>query len=354
MKKTLGCFCLLLLPFLLFSCEKIARYPLGEGDAFTVKLDTTVDSTSCNTDHSVDTHVDLWPKKTCDWSQPFTLSTPTPLTFLSTKKVYGDISFWKSRHDLLASVIVGQAQDGTYIYQLQHFTRDDVDGDFTDHSVIQNLGGINTIGGALSTDGLRLWLVARIADDYPTIYAYQKETLTDAFDPELGFNEIGLLPPLYNFIYDIHLSLDGKRLYYAPVKTGSQDIAVAHYNETDKKFEYKNLLENLKFQIEYTLHTSITADPTLNADQTTIIYIATDPKTNNSDLFYATRATVDDYFGTPKRVFPYDENNPADRDEPALSPDGCELIFRMGEDIEEMDSVDDYDYTFYSVTIQNY
>ena len=70
---------------------------------------------------------------------------------------------------------------------------------------------------------------------------------------------------------------------------------------------------------------AVTADPMVSPDELVIVYLgAPDPMTEG-DLFYATRASTSEPFGSAQ-VIP-DVNSTALEGDPHVSDDGCELFF---------------------------
>ncbi|HEX5057970.1 MAG TPA: hypothetical protein VFV99_01365 [Kofleriaceae bacterium] len=119
--------------------------------------------------------------------------------------------------------------------------------------------------------------------------------------------------------HDPTLSADGQHLYVAPDTSGTQHIVVATRG-TNGKFGTPAPIIQLAT-------TGGEADPWPTADERIIVYSSTAPTTGagGGDIWYATRASATDTFGTP-HIVP-DINTTGAEGDPQLSSDGCRIYF---------------------------
>lgn len=117
---------------------------------------------------------------------------------------------------------------------------------------------------------------------------------------------------------DPFITADGMHLYYA--EGSMQVIQVAARTSLSNNFGTPTVVAGI------TDATSSQADPALSEDELVIIFSS--GRTGSfmgSNLWYATRATTSDTFGTPQPV--PDVNTDADEGDAHLSADGCRLYF---------------------------
>lgn len=114
---------------------------------------------------------------------------------------------------------------------------------------------------------------------------------------------------------DPHISRDGLRLYFA--QGSPQQIVVAERPDTSSAFGSPTPIANIA-------DASGDADPTLSGDERVLIFTSNrSGSEGGTDLWYATRAELDQPFGTPINL---GEINTTDNDADAhLTPDGCRL-----------------------------
>jgi len=118
---------------------------------------------------------------------------------------------------------------------------------------------------------------------------------------------------------DPEISSDGLALYLAPYTSGSdQWIAVARRDAVGQPFGAPERLTELDVAPGL-------GDPAVSPDQLVIVF-AVGPTASDNDLYYATRASRADKFGTPVLVPTINAAGANDGDT-ALSADGCELVF---------------------------
>jgi Tol biopolymer transport system component len=118
--------------------------------------------------------------------------------------------------------------------------------------------------------------------------------------------------------HDPELSDDGLRMYYAPNPGGGQRVHLATRATRGDPFGPGAELAALT--------PAITVDPTLSPDELVLVYAGTpDVGTTPVDLYYATRSSTALEFTNP---MPLTALNTTTQDaDPALSADGCELVF---------------------------
>ena len=116
--------------------------------------------------------------------------------------------------------------------------------------------------------------------------------------------------------HDPFLSSDGLRLYFAP-STGGQHIEVATRATVASAFGSPTTLID---------GDQTDADPTLSPDERVIVFASRRTGSDGADLWFATRATPSDAFGTAVKLASAVNSSDDDAD-PALSADGCTLYF---------------------------
>jgi len=116
--------------------------------------------------------------------------------------------------------------------------------------------------------------------------------------------------------FDPLLSLDGLRLYFAPVVSNVQQLAVSSRTSASGDFGAPTPLGSLNSGTGE-------ADPALALADRLIVFSSN--RTGNGDIYYATRATPTDPFGAPAPV--PDVNTGSGDGDPWVSPDGCRLYF---------------------------
>ncbi len=117
--------------------------------------------------------------------------------------------------------------------------------------------------------------------------------------------------------HDPFLSADGLRLYLAPT-TGGQHIEVATRATLASTFASPDSLID---------SASSDADPWVSPDERVIVFSSDRAGTiGSADVWFATRATVGDAFGTAIQLSTAVNTTASDGD-PALSADGCQLYF---------------------------
>jgi hypothetical protein len=122
--------------------------------------------------------------------------------------------------------------------------------------------------------------------------------------------------------YDPFLSMDGLRLYLAPLLTGSsQQIRLATRAGLDQNFGQPAPLAVINSG-------NADADPALSLDERIIVFSSLRPagaELGGTNLWYATRSSATADFAAPKLI-PTVNSDQSDGD-PMLSADGCELYF---------------------------
>lgn len=116
--------------------------------------------------------------------------------------------------------------------------------------------------------------------------------------------------------HDPFLSSDGLRLYFAP-STNGQHIEVATRATVASAFGAPTILID---------GDQTDADPTLSPDERVIVFASRRTGSDGADLWFATRATPADAFGTAVKLASA-VNSANDDGDPALSADGCTLYF---------------------------
>jgi Tol biopolymer transport system component len=179
---------------------------------------------------------------------------------------------------------------------------------------------VNTTGHdyepRISADGLKLFFTAlKPVGRYGIHVATRNSTLT-AF---------GAGAPLLNVSSTnadeggCFLTADGKSIYFSSNRPGlgGEDIYVASIG-TDGSFGTPSLVTELSSAVQ-------DADPVLTPDGL-VVYISSQRSgVGQAEIYRATRATVNDRFGTP---LPVTELNSSSQDYPvSVSADGCTLYF---------------------------
>jgi Tol biopolymer transport system component len=116
--------------------------------------------------------------------------------------------------------------------------------------------------------------------------------------------------------HDPVISADGLRLYFAPVLSGAQKIAIATRTSTDDDFSSPTPLATLDSGTGE-------ADPALAFDDKLIVFAS--HRAGTSHLYYATRAQPSDSFGPPDELT--DLATTADDGDPWVSNDGCRIYY---------------------------
>jgi len=113
--------------------------------------------------------------------------------------------------------------------------------------------------------------------------------------------------------FDPHISNDGLRLYWAPIKpTGGQHSILASRAAVTDDFAMDRLLDDI----------NDAADPALSPDELVITWSFGGP----SDVLYATRATTADMFGA-KQMVPVINSTTGHDVDAEMTYDGCEIFF---------------------------
>jgi Tol biopolymer transport system component len=127
---------------------------------------------------------------------------------------------------------------------------------------------------------------------------------------------------------DPTISSDGLALYEAPDSTGTQQIMVATRQDRTHNFGAPQQIAELVDSDGYG-----TADPAISVDQRIILMSSARTGTaGQGDLWYATRASVNDPFGTPINVPGVGLNTASNEGDAHLSADGCRLYFASDRD----------------------
>jgi len=137
--------------------------------------------------------------------------------------------------------------------------------------------------------------------------------------------------------FDPWLSPAGLHLYFAPESTalGHQTLAFATRNSLGTAFGAPTVLTELD-------NAAGEGDPALTYDELVIVYTSSQTgSVGGTDLWYATRVSAIEPFGTPALVPGI--NTTANEGDAHLSPDGCRLYFAT-------DGAGDYD--LYVATMQ--
>jgi hypothetical protein len=119
--------------------------------------------------------------------------------------------------------------------------------------------------------------------------------------------------------FDPHISMDGLRLYYAPLSGPNQFIELSTRATTTDSFSAPLAVTDLG--------TNRNGDPALSPDELVIVYSARQTATDPLTLWYAARTSSAVPFSNPRRLPDINDGTLHDQD-PALSFDGCELFFR--------------------------
>jgi Tol biopolymer transport system component len=121
------------------------------------------------------------------------------------------------------------------------------------------------------------------------------------------------------------ISANGLHLYLAPDTTGNQILVMASRPSATMNFSAPRPIAELNDAVNGT------ADPTLNADETVIVFASARTGTvGGGDLWYSTRATANDAWSTPIQVPGI--NTTASEADPHLGGDGCHLYFASDRD----------------------
>lgn len=124
---------------------------------------------------------------------------------------------------------------------------------------------------------------------------------------------------------DPMVSSSGLHLYEAPDSTGMQLLSVASRGATNMNFGAPVAITELNDA------STGTADPTVNVDETVIVFSSGRTGTiGNGDLWYSTRATATATWSTPIQV--PGVNTTANEGDPHLGGDGCRLYFASDRD----------------------
>jgi Tol biopolymer transport system component len=121
---------------------------------------------------------------------------------------------------------------------------------------------------------------------------------------------------------DPELTMDGRRIYYAPYDGTNQEIRVAQ-RELGGNFAFVRTLSELQISIAV-------ADPSLSPDETVIAFSSGATEAQN-ELYYATRPNRDAQFGTPQKLPSVNISGINDGDID-VSADGCEIYFASTRD----------------------
>jgi Tol biopolymer transport system component len=121
------------------------------------------------------------------------------------------------------------------------------------------------------------------------------------------------------------VSSNGLHLYIAPDTSGNQILVMASRPSTSMNFSAPMPLTVLNDQ------NNGTADPTLDADETVIVFSSARTGTvGGGDLWYSTRANATAAWSTPMQV--PGVNTTHDEGDPHLGGDGCHLYFASTRD----------------------
>ena len=124
---------------------------------------------------------------------------------------------------------------------------------------------------------------------------------------------------------DPQVSSDGLHLYLAPDTSGTQELVMASRTSTTANFGTPVLITELNDAI------AGTADPTVNADETVIVFSSGRTGTTGAgDLWYATRASKTALWSLPTLV--PGVNTTSNEGDPHLGSDGCHLYFASDRD----------------------
>lgn len=124
---------------------------------------------------------------------------------------------------------------------------------------------------------------------------------------------------------DPMISSNGLHLYEAPDSTGMQILVVASRGATNMNFGAPVAITELNDA------SNGTADPTVNVDETVIVFSSGRTGTvGNGDLWYSTRASSTAIWSTPIQV--PGVNTTANEGDPHLGADGCRLYFASDRD----------------------
>jgi hypothetical protein len=139
--------------------------------------------------------------------------------------------------------------------------------------------------------------------------------------------------------FDPWMSPDGLHLYFSPaIPAGHQAIDLATRGSLAASFGAPVELTELDTAFGE-------GDPALTSDELVILFTSQQTGTKGmTDLWYATRAAIDEPFGAPVQLL--DLDTVANEGDAQLSPDACRLYFASDRDETT------YDYDLYMATMQ--
>ncbi|MCA9666075.1 MAG: PD40 domain-containing protein [Myxococcales bacterium] len=268
---------------------------------------------------------DTTPVVRCDWSKAgFSLSAPQPLSQLDSASEEAEPFLSADGRTLL---FASTRSGGSGKWDDYIATRTDT-SDPMAFGNVRELAAINSplheTRLAVSSDGRTFYLSAETATASEIYIAELGSSGGDAttlvradFKPIAAINAIGIQK------YDPHPSYDNLRLYFIASDInggGSQtDILVSSRASPSDPFGAPVAVMGVNSG-------SIDANPTLTADELTIVFNSSRPSGQGSnDLYYATRATRQDAFGAPQPVPTL--NSPDSDTELHITLDGCEVYF---------------------------
>lgn len=246
-----------------------------------------------------------------------TFATPTQLTALSTDAA-DNRDPWVSTDE--RTMYFSRNPVGANGNDILIATRASITDEFVIGAPLANLNTTSSDGRAtLTQDGLLLALASNREDDKFKIFLVQRNAgETDFPSPSsdlAGNSDTSNLDPF--------LSADGMRVYYSPLTTGSallqRPILVASRTRRDEGFGQPAPVGIV------TVPGVDDVDPALSLDERILLFTSSRTLGTKSDLWYATRAGLDQPFGAPQ---PLTALNTVDDDgDPMLSADGCTLYF---------------------------
>jgi len=185
-------------------------------------------------------------------------------------------------------------------------------------------GGVTTLGGSISSDGLSFYFSSERAGGYGgtfDIYVATRSSQQDAWDPPVN------LGPTVNgssWEYAANISPDGLTLLFSsdrPGGSGGMDMWMTTRPTLDSPW-------GTPVNLGPTVNSSAwDLSPKLSADGLTLLFhSARGGGLGNEDIWMATRATKNDPWGTPKNLGA-PVNSSSNDGEPVLSADGLTLFF---------------------------
>ncbi len=260
---------------------------------------------------------ELPPEESCDWSREFYLQSPSPLAGVST-----------GGNDRAPFVTA----DGAILY----FATDEAgEGDFYSVDIERDIPlaaperfdelSSASADTALSfaTDHLEAYFASERGGSGTEIYRARRPAQPAPF---LGEALVAALSSAEGS-WSPHIAESDRALYFARGEAGTRDLYVAYRASIDDEtFGPPARLAELSSDGD-------DLSPALTADGLTIVFAS--DREGSMNLYYATRASVDESFGEPVSLDAI--NSPGIDTDPFITRDGCFLYFASDRDGERLD-----------------